>query len=109
MYTKKKVDKKTVEIARLYAQKVRSCMPVSMVVLYGSHARGTAGKDSDIDIAVVVDEFHGDYLKTSADLFNLVRTVNKRIEPVLLSRENDKSGFLENVLKHGKIIYKSKN
>jgi predicted nucleotidyltransferase len=104
-----RMDKKTIEIAKLYTQKVRSYMPVSMVILYGSHARGTAGKNSDIDIAVVVDKFHGDYLKTSSELFNLVRTINKRIEPVLLCRENDKSGFLENVLKHGKIIYNSKN
>ncbi len=103
------MDKKIVEIARLYAQKVRSRMPVSMVVLYGSCARGTAKKDSDIDIAVVVDKFRGDYLKTSAELFNLVRNVSKRIEPVLLCRENDKSGFLENVLKDGKIIYKSEH
>jgi len=103
------MDKKIVEIARLYAQKVKGCMPVSMVVLYGSHVRGTARKTSDIDIAVVVDKFRGDYLKTSAELFNLVRTVNKRIEPVLLCRENDKSGFLENVLKHGKVIYRSED
>jgi len=103
------MDKKIVEIARIYSQKVRNFMPVSMVVLYGSHARGAGKKTSDIDIAVVVDKFHGDYLKVSAELFNLVRTVNKRIEPVLLCRENDKSGFLESVLKHGKIIYKSKN
>jgi len=100
------MDKEIVEIARLYARKVKSRMPVNMVVLYGSHVKGTARKTSDIDIAVVVDKFHGDYLKASADLFNLVRTVNKRIEPVLLCRENDKSGFLENVLKKGKIIYR---
>jgi len=103
------VDKEIVEIAHIYAQKVRQFMPVSMVILYGSHVRGSAGKHSDIDIAVVVERFRGDYLKTSAQLFNLVREVNKRIEPVLLSRENDKSGFLESVLKHGKIVYKSKN
>jgi predicted nucleotidyltransferase len=103
------VDKEIVEIAHIYAQKVRQFMPVSMVILYGSHVRGSAGKHSDIDIAVVVESFRGDYLKTSAQLFNLVREVNKRIEPVLLSRENDKSGFLESVLKHGKIVYKSKN
>jgi predicted nucleotidyltransferase len=102
------MDKKIVEIAKRYAQNVTSRMSVSMVVLYGSHARGSAGRDSDIDIAVVVDDFRGDYLKTSAELFNMVRNVNRRIEPVLLCRRHDKSGFLENVLKHGKIIYKSK-
>ena len=58
---------------------------------------------------MVVDKFRGDYLKASAELFNLVRAVNRRIEPVLLCRENDKSGFLENVLNHGKIIYKSED
>jgi predicted nucleotidyltransferase len=100
------MDKKVAEIARLYAWKVKSLMPVSMVILYGSHAKGTAKQHSDIDIAVVVDKLHGDYLTTSAELFGLVRSVSKRIEPVLVCREHDKSGFLKNVLKHGKVIYK---
>jgi len=99
------MDKEIVKIAQIYAQKVRDFMPVSMVILYGSHVRGSAGKYSDIDIAVVVEKFRGDYLTTSAQLFNLVCGVNKRIEPVLLSRENDKSGLLESLLKKGKIIY----
>ena len=102
------MDKEIVKIAQIYAQKVRDFMPVSMVILYGSHVRGSADKYSDIDIAVVVEKFRGDYLTTSAQLFNLVRGVNKRIEPVLLSRENDKSGFLESLLKKGKIIYNCK-
>ncbi|OHB44948.1 MAG: hypothetical protein A2Y13_03360 [Planctomycetes bacterium GWC2_45_44] len=84
-------------------------MPVNMIVLYGSHVKGTATKSSDIDIAIVVDKFSGDYLKISSDLFGLVRSVNKRIEPVLLCRKNDRSGFLENIMKNGKIIYKSAN
>ena len=100
------MDNQVVEIARLYAEKVKGLMPVSMVILYGSHARGTAKEYSDIDIAVVVDKLHGDYLKTSAELFGLVRTVNKRIEPVLVCREHDKSGFLKNVLEHGKVVYR---
>jgi predicted nucleotidyltransferase len=102
----KQVDKKIIEIAQRYAERVRDAMPVKMVVLYGSHVSGTPHKDSDIDIAVIVDEFHGDYLKVSANLFQLVRGINMRIEPVLLSRKNDKSGFLAHVLRQGKIIYK---
>jgi predicted nucleotidyltransferase len=81
-------------------------MPVKMVVLYGSHVSGKPHKGSDIDIAVIVDRFEGDSLKASADLFNLVRGINTRIEPVLLSRKHDKSGFAAHVLLHGKIIYK---
>ena len=103
------MDKEIIKIAKLYAQKVKARYPVKMVVLYGSHARGTANELSDIDIAIVVDKVTGDYLKISADLFNLVRDVSNRIEPVLLSRANDKSGFLESVLKQGKIINKSVN
>jgi predicted nucleotidyltransferase len=100
------MDQNIVEIAKCYAEKVRQFMPVRMVVLYGSHVSGTSHKDSDIDIAVIVDEFQGDYLKASADLFDLVRGINTRIEPVLLSRKNDKSGFLESVVRQGMVIYK---
>ena len=78
-----------------------------MVGLYGSYARGTPTKSSDIDIAVIVDTFSGDYLKASAHLFNLVRDIDKRIEPVLLSMNDDKSGFVAHVLKNGTIIYQS--
>ncbi len=85
--------------------KNNGCQTENTSFVLGSHVRGSAGKHSDIDIAVVVENFRGDYLTTSAQLFNLVRGVNKRIEPVLVSRENDKSGFLESLLKKGKIIY----
>src|SRR3972149_5331468 len=101
------MDKKIIKIAGLYAEKVRNYLPVEMIVLYGSYARGTAKKTSDIDIAVVVDKFKGDYLKASAELFNLVRGINKRIEPVLVCRKHDRSGFMESILKQGKIIYKA--
>lgn len=102
------MDKKVIEIARIYAEKVRNYLPVRMVILYGSHVTGTETKSSDIDIAVVIDKIGGDYLKLSAELFNLVRDVNKHIEPVLLCRSKDRSGFLESVIKNGRIIYKSK-
>ena len=103
------MDKKIIKIAKLYAEKVKIKYPVKMVILYGSHVRGTAHDLSDIDIAVVMDQITGDYLNISADLFNLVRGISNRIEPVLLSLANDKSGFLESVLKQGKVVYKSVN
>jgi len=102
------VDQKIVKIAQRYAEKVKDTMPVRMVVLYGSHVIGKPHKDSDIDIAVIVDEFRGDYLKASAGLFGLARSVNTRIEPMLLSQKHDKSGFLESVVRQGMILYKDR-
>lgn len=103
------MDKKIIEIAGRYAEEVKKYLSVKMIILFGSYAKGKGSATSDIDIAVVVDKFTGDYLKTSAELFNLVRRVDKKIEPVLLSMKNNKSGFLERILKEGRIIYKSEN
>jgi predicted nucleotidyltransferase len=101
------MDQKIVKIAQRYAEKVKETIPIRMVVLYGSYVSGTPHKDSDIDIAVIVDEFQGDYLTASAGLFGLARQVDLRIEPVLLSTEHDKSGFLAHVVRQGKIVYKA--
>lgn len=99
------MDKKVIKIAKMYAEKVRQQMPVQMVILYGSHAKGNAGDVSDIDIAVVVDKAPANYLQASTNLFDLVMDIDKRIEPVLIVRKNDKSGFLDSILKYGSIIY----
>jgi len=40
-----------------------------------------------------------------AKLFRLRREIDMRIEPVLLEESNDKSGFLEGILKTGEVIY----
>jgi hypothetical protein len=52
-----------------------------------------------------VDILHEDYLKVSANLFKLRRNPDDRIEPVLLEKRNDPSGFLHDVLKTGYVIY----
>lgn len=90
-----------------YASLVKEMMPVDMIILYGSYARGTERTGSDIDIAIVVDELDGDYLDISSRLFSLTRQVDAGIEPKLIIRKNNRSGFLESILKYGKIVYRS--
>ena len=58
------VEEKVLTTAREYAAAVRKAMNVRNIFLYGSHAKGEAKKDSDIDIAVVADQVPGDYLDT---------------------------------------------
>ena len=87
--------------AKEYAAAVRKMMDTNAIFLYGSHAKGTATKDSDIDIAVVVDRITGDYLTTMASLWKLTRSINEEIEPVLLTAEDSESGFLDTIQRTG--------
>lgn len=88
-----------------YADLVNEKMNPSKIVLYGSFAKGNWHENSDIDVAVIVDSIDGDILETEKILFRLRRTVDDRIEPVLLEETNDISGFLTDILKHGQVVY----
>jgi len=79
-------------------------MSPSAVVLFGSFVHGDPHEDSDIDVGIVFDGFAGDWLETAARLWKLRREVSLDIEPHLLDRQNDQSGFVAHVLKTGQII-----
>lgn len=102
------MDKETViERVKQYSDIVRRNFNVRKVVLYGSYAKGTAREDfSDIDVAVILDKIDDDILASEARLFRLRRNIDVRIEPILLDEE-DKTGFLDEILKTGQIIYSS--
>ena len=90
-----------VRIAENYSQHVRRFINPSDIILYGSYAEDNAGKDSDIDIAIVFESFDGDYWKTIQRLHELTIFVDTRIEPVLLEDSNDPSGFVKTVRSEG--------
>lgn len=102
------MDKKSaLEIAQAYAMLVQENFDVERIFLYGSYAKGTPNQNSDIDIAVIVDNIEGDYLAEQAKLFKLRRAIDLRIEPVLLLNNRDDSGFLAEIMATGEIIYSS--
>lgn len=88
-----------------FAALISGHFAVKMVILYGSYAKGTAVKHSDIDVAVVVSKIDGDFLEQQARLYKIRRKVDIRIEPILLEDGEDRSGFLEGVLKEGRVVY----
>lgn len=94
-----------IDKTRKYSELVANLLSPKMIVLYGSYAKGTAHEDSDIDIAVIFDTLGEDFLEKSHQLFKLRRGIDSRIEPVLIELNNDNSGFCEDILKTGKIIY----
>lgn len=94
-----------IENVKKYSDLVNKEMHPEMIILYGSYAKGTAREDSDIDVAVIYDKVPDeDFLKKYQLLYKLRRDIDCRIEPKLIERENDESGFYETVIKTGKIV-----
>ena len=93
---------------RRFSDSVQSEFFPIMIILYGSYAKGTQTESSDIDVAVVVDSVEGDFLDREAQLYRIRRQIDDRIEPVLIERKDDRSGFLESIMRSGEIIYERK-
>ena len=100
------LDKATVrEIADRYAQEVRKVLSPDAIILFGSYVDGTPHEWSDIDIAIVINGFQGNWLETASMLCGLSWDVSLGIEPHLLDETCDKSGFVKHVINTGEVIY----
>jgi predicted nucleotidyltransferase len=88
-----------------YAAEVCKVLNPLSIIMYGSYAHEIETKESDIDIAVIFDEYNGNWLQDSALLWRLTRKVSTTIEPVLLDRAKDPSGFVEDIFKTGRVLY----
>lgn len=89
-------------IARSYVQRLGERYPVKKAFLFGSFARGTFHRDSDIDIAVVLDgEF--DLFDTRLTLMSVRREFDSRIEPHPISERefNEDNPLAAEILHHG--------
>ena len=102
------LDKTTVrEIAEKYAKEVRKILEPAAILIFGSYVNGIPHEWSDIDIAVIMHDYQGDWLSAYSALFALKRHINLNIEPHLLDEICDKSGFVEHIMQTGEFIYKA--
>lgn len=99
---KRQIDK----IAREFTELVKNEMDVKMAYLYGSYAKGNFHDDSDIDIAIVSNDFTGDPVDDTMRLMRIRRKVDKRIEPraFLVSEFNEGNPFVKEIIETGKSI-----
>jgi len=93
------------QLVESYANDVSNVFPVDKVVLYGSHVKGTATKQSDIDVCFFLDSFgekrRVDILK---DLLGLMRKYKGvYFEPTVFptaEMQND-NPFVKEILRTG--------
>jgi predicted nucleotidyltransferase len=69
-------------------------------MLYGSYSKGYARPESDIDVAVIVPSFEGDWLEQSAKISLDAIKLNVLIEPVLMEQD-EPSPLYRDVMRTG--------
>jgi len=100
------MDETIINKIKFLAQSARKYFHFEKVILFGSYANGKFTDESDIDVAFVVNKILDNHFELSSKLFELVYDIDYRIEPLIISSENDRSGFLESILRDGyEIIY----
>jgi len=93
--------KKHVEVivgAYIKALKSRN-IRVEKAILFGSYAKGSAGKDSDIDIAIISPDFGQDYVEEAVMLKEISEDIDLDISPRPYFLEEYKN------IKQGQFLY----
>jgi predicted nucleotidyltransferase len=100
------MDKKyAINISKKFSNEIKNFFPIEKIILFGSFAKGTNHTWSDIDIAVVVKSFEFDFFEAYRQLGNVSLKLDTRIEPIIIDKTKDFSGFLKTISKEGIIIY----
>jgi predicted nucleotidyltransferase len=75
------MDKReALEVAQRYASAVKLNFKFIRIILFGSYAKGNFNEDSDIDIAIVFEDYNN-LMDMQLELMRLRRKIDSRIEP----------------------------
>lgn len=100
------VKKSVVQIVKNFVKFLKQDnIPVEAAILFGSYAKGTHSKDSDIDIAIISKRFGKNRLEEGQTLLKKAWRVNSYLEPIPISYNDFKNNFdsplLEEIRKYG--------
>jgi len=76
-------SEQVIRVVKKYLELLRARgIPVTRGVIFGSHARGEAGPESDIDVLVISPLFDQDSRARGADLWLAALEADEHIEPI---------------------------
>ncbi|MEK7127206.1 MAG: nucleotidyltransferase domain-containing protein [Patescibacteria group bacterium] len=83
-----------IKTTRKYISKLKKGgLDVKSAFLFGSFARGTQNKDSDIDVCVISSSFGKDYFADMVKLRTMTYDIDYRIEPIPLTPDDLKDPY----------------
>ncbi len=96
------LNKKIIELKSALKKKYN----ISKVILFGSYAKGNARNDSDIDLAVICDDFRNiDRIELTQFLLKIAQSIDINIEPLGFTDEEykkcDSRAFLAEIIRSG--------
>lgn len=99
------VDSTILDISSRFASLLKHKESVLKVYLFGSYAYGKPNPESDIDLAVVFENF-ADRFDTQVDLMKLGKKIDSRIEPhpFRAAEFNASSALASEILKYGIVL-----
>lgn len=86
---KRTIDSRIMESIKKYIEKISQYYKIEAIILFGSYAKGTEDEDSDIDIAIISNDFN-DIIEDGAKLIGLTWKIDTRIEPHPITTEDYK-------------------
>ncbi|MEW5693031.1 MAG: nucleotidyltransferase domain-containing protein [Candidatus Hydrogenedentota bacterium] len=93
-----------------YYKLIKDKYNIKYIILYGSYANGHPGEYSDIDLALISDDFFKDYAETLYTLSTACRKADIDIEPIVFSVKEferpESASFIFEIKKTGKIVFK---
>jgi predicted nucleotidyltransferase len=102
------VNQSIIESAKRYINIIPDNLGLKHAYLFGSYAKGLEKPESDIDIAVVLNNFE-DFFEVQMQLMRLRRNIDLRIEahPILEQDFNHNNPFASEIINSGFELKKS--
>lgn len=101
-----------IETVKRYIEELgKNGIEVSEALLFGSHTKGAAKEDSDIDVALISHSFTGDRFEDRRKIVPLRRKIDSRIEPIPFKPEDftEEGMLVEEIKRTGIRILKLEN
>ena len=94
-------QKEVIRLLAKYKSLLSRHFKLDQMFLFGSYATHSASAHSDIDVAIILEEFNDNYFNVVPKIWKLRKEIDPRIEPHVFEEGKDRSGLLTEIKRTG--------